>query len=447
MSLLLIGVNHRSADLEVRERLYIPEDAAGDALRRLCALPGVGEGFLFSTCNRTEILVEAIDDMEEALGSMKRFLASERSFTVEELEGHLYVHRERDAVQHLFRLGVGLDSMILGEPQILGQVKDAYRIGAEAGSVGAVLGGLMQRAFAAAKKVRTESGIGRNPVSVSFAAVELAHQIFGDFDDRSVLILGAGDTAELTARHLVSHGARSILVANRTYSQAQALARSFGGEALSFDRLHDGLDVADITISSTSAQHLILHHADAVAMMRRRKNRPVFFIDLAVPRDLDPAINRIDNVYLYDLDDLRQVADAGIEQRRLAAKEAERMLDAEVEAYLAWTRSRQVVPTIVALREKLHGLRQNEVGRFDGRLSGLSAEERQAVDELTTSLINKILHTPIRHIKRVAASPEGGGRLDLIRQLFGLSRSVASEEADSGAQEEPRKAIGEDEKR
>jgi glutamyl-tRNA reductase len=430
MNLVLVGVNHRSAGVEVRERLHFPAEALPDALHRLRSRAEIGEAYLLSTCNRTELLVNGREGSEAALSAVREFLAGERSLTPEELDRYLYVHRDRDAIHHLFRLGVGLDSMILGEPQILGQVKEGYHAAQQAGSLGGLLGPLLERSFSVAKKVRTSSEIGRNPVSVSFAAVELAQQIFGDLEGKGVLILGAGETAELTARHLGSNGANPIYVANRTFSRAQDLARCFDGEAIPYDQFGDYLEKVDIMISSTSAPHFVLRHDDVVGTIRRRRNRPLFLIDIAVPRDIDPAVNRIDNVYLYDVDDLRHVADAGLKKRREAARDAEQMVEAEVDQFMTWCRSQQVAPTIVALREKLHGLREAEMERFGGRLRDLEPTHRKAVEELTTALINKVLHPPIKLLKREASSPNGVGAMDLIRQAFGLG---ASGETKSGS--------------
>jgi glutamyl-tRNA reductase len=438
MSVVVVGASHRSAQLEVRERLYFPPDDVAGALQRLLSRQEIREALVLSTCNRTEIVVQGEQDSDDVIAAVRGFLATERKFEEQELDGCLYVHREREAVRHLFRLGVGLDSMILGEPQILGQVKNAYHVAQEAGSLGPFLNSLIERSFSVAKKVRTESEIGRSPVSVSFAAVQLAQQIFGKLADKSVLILGAGDTAELTARHLTGGGVSSVFVVNRTFSRAQDLAREFEGEAVPYERLHDCLEKVDILISSTSAPHFVLRHDDARSIIKRRRNRPLFIIDIAVPRDIDPLVNEIDNIYLYDVDDLRHVADAGLERRKCAATDAERMVDAETDAFLSWCRSQEVAPVIVALREELHGLRQAELARFEGRLRGLDAAQQKLVVELTTTLINKVLHRPIRFLKRQAVSADDAGGVELVRRAFGLS-DQADEDHDQPAKPEVRK--------
>jgi len=423
---ILVGVNHRSAPLAERERLHFPPPEVGAALERLRHRPGIEECCLLSTCNRTEVLAAASADGDAAAREVVGFLADERAFDRAALDRIVYIKTAREAVRHLFRLGIGLDSMILGEPQILGQVKQAYAAAAAAGTLGARLQALMQRALAVAKKVRTTTAVGRNPVSVSYAAVDLAHQIFGDLAERSILILGAGKTAELCARHLVGSGVRAILVANRTFQRAHSLAQAFGGEAVPFDRFLEYLERVDVVVASTSAPHAVLRYDDAVKVIRRRRNRPLFLIDLAVPRDVEPAVNRIDNIYLYDIDDLQQVAEAGRAERREAAAEAEACVEAEVAAYEAWAQAQDLSPTIVALRDKLLDLRAAELTRFDGRLQDLGPDQRQVVEELTAALINKILHGPIQHLKRAAAAANGSDRVSLVRQLFGLPEQDAT---------------------
>lgn len=417
MTLVLVGVNHRSAPLEIRERLAFPPEALSDALRRLCGAPPVREAVLLSTCNRTEILA-LLDDNGEA-ASIQAFLAAERHFDASELGRIVYTFEGSEAVRHLFRLGVGLDSMILGEPQILGQLKAAAQTSAAAGCLGNGLGSLMQRSFAVAKRLRSETAIGRNPVSVSFAAVELAQKIFGDLPSCRVLILGAGKTAELTARHLHGQGVRKIFVANRTFDRAERLARAFGGEAIQFDRFLEQLEQVEILIASTGSTVPLLRHEDAQRVIRRRRNRSLFLIDLAVPRDIEPSVNQIDNIYLYDLDDLQHVADEGLAERRRAAEDAEGQITEEVAAYEHWCREREVDPTIVALRQKVFAMRDAEVERFRSRLERVPPEARLAVEEITESLLNKLLHAPIQHLKR-SAGDGGPDRVATVREIFGL---------------------------
>jgi len=427
MTLLLVGVNHRSAPLEVRERLAFPPESLGAALQRLCSAPPVREAVLLSTCNRTEVLALVDDGSAPAGAPLQAFLAAERHFEVAELERIVYTFEGSEAVRHLFRLGVGLDSMILGEPQILGQLKAAAQTAAAAGCLGNGLGSLLQRSFAVSKKLRTETAIGRNPVSVSFAAVELAQKIFGDLPACRVLILGAGKTAELTARHLHGQGVRKIFVANRTFDRAERLARAFGGEAIPFERFFEQLEQVEILIASTGSAVPLLRHEDALRVIRRRRNRSLFLIDLAVPRDIEPSVNEIDNIYLYDLDDLQQVADEGLAERRRAAEDAELQIVKEVTAYEHWCREREVGPTIVALREKVFRMRDAEVERFRSRLDRVPPEARRTVEEITESLLNKLLHAPIQHLKRSAG--EGGpDRVASVRAIFGLDPGAADQD-------------------
>jgi len=432
MTLVLVGINHRSASLATRERLAFPPDSLGDALRRLCGTPPVREAVLLSTCNRTEVLALLDGSGPPAAAAIQAFLAAERHFDADELRRIVYTFEGSEVVRHLFRLGVGLDSMILGEPQILGQLKAAAQTAAAAGCLGNGLGSLMQRSFAVSKRLRTETAIGRNPVSVSFAAVELAEKIFGDLSSCGVLILGAGKTAELTARHLHGQGVRKIFVANRTFDRAERLARAFDGEAIPFERFLETLEQVEILISSTSSTVPVLRHEDALRVIRRRRNRSLFLIDLAVPRDIEPSVNQIDNIYLYDLDDLQQVADAGLAERRTAAAAAERQIADEVAAYEVWCREREVGPTIVALREKVFGMRDAEVERFRSRLQSAPPEARRAVEEITESLLNKLLHGPIQHLKR---STTGGGadHVAMVRQIFGLDTSDGEAPGRKGA--------------
>ena len=416
MTLYLIGANHRTAPLAVRERLVFPPEDQDRSLAHLLQRGPVEEAMILSTCNRTEVLVQGAGD---TVAAVKSFLGEERGFDIDELDRILYVKEDLEAVRHLFRVGAGLDSMILGEPQILGQLKAAYETAA--GGLGTMMQSLLQRSFAVAKRIRSSTEIGRSPVSVAYAAVDLAEKIFGRLDGRSALVLGAGETAELALRHLTANGIRSVLVANRTYSRAEELARAFQGEAVPYDAFPAHLERVDILISSTAASEPVLGYEQAIEVIRRRRNRPLFLIDIAVPRDVDPRVNEIDNIYLYDIDDLQNVADAGLEERRVAAEQAERMIEVEVTSYRDWARSREVSPTIVALRRKLHSLGRGEVERFNGRFRKLPPDQQQAVQELAESLINKVLHRPILLLKRSASSPDGADRIALVRELFGLA--------------------------
>jgi glutamyl-tRNA reductase len=425
MSIVLFGVNHRSAPLEVRERLAFPAEALQDALHRLTGIPPFREGLILSTCNRTELLTHAHGgESLEGAEAMKRFLAEERNFPAAELERYGYRMADRDAVHHLFRVTSSLDSMVQGEAQILGQVKDAYQAALKAGSLGAVLDPLLRRALGVAKKVRTQTGIARHPLSVSSAAVSLAKTIFEGLKGRRVLLIGAGKMGELAARALVERGADSVVITNRSFPRALELSQRFGGLAEPFERLLETLERVDIVISSTAAEEPILLYEDVVRLIRARKNRPIFFIDIAVPRDVEARVNTIDNVYLYDLDDLADLVSTGRAEREAEATRAEEIVRHEVEVFETWIRHQDLSPLIAATRERLEHLRASEFERHRARLSTLTEEQRQAVEVLTGGLISKILHHPIQALKRTVQLPEGPDRARFFREVFGLDETT-----------------------
>jgi glutamyl-tRNA reductase len=310
--------------------------------------------------------------------------------------------------------------MMIGEPQILGQVKEAYRIAEDAGTVGMNLSALMNRAFAVAKKVRSETGISQSAVSISYAAVELARKIFGDLTGKTVMIIGASKMGELAAKHLKRNGVSSVLVTNRTFERAVELAQVFEGAALPFEHLTEHMDRADIVISSTGAPHFVISKALAEQVIHKRKNKPMFFIDIAVPRDIDPTVNEIDNAFLYDIDDLQQVIDANLKERLKEALKAEEIVDLEVQAFCRKMQSREVVPMIVQLRDTLEKVRREEIERNRRHLKDLTPEQQAGVDQITRSLVNKILHTPIEQLKEMAHDPEGPDFADFMRKIFNL---------------------------
>ena len=320
---------------------------------------------------------------------------------------HLYEFRDREAIKHVFRVASSLDSMVVGEPQILGQVKEAYATARAVGAIDSQLDALLSRAFAVAKRVRNETAIATSAVSVASVAVDLAQKIFGNLEGKSVYLVGAGKMCELSARHLLAHGAKKIYVGNRTYERAIAMAKKFNGEAIPFERLYDTVDLADIVISSTGAPHTIFRKEHGEKFMSKRRNRPMFFIDIAVPRDVDPEMNKLDGIFVYDIDDLQQVVTSHISDRQLEADRAEAIVENEVEKFLARLQTLDVVPTIVSLQEHLETVRQAEIDRLRGRLGSLTPEQEMAVDALTKGIINKIMHTPITTLK--TAARESGG--------------------------------------
>ncbi len=415
MQLALVGLSHKTAPVEIRERLAFSNDALRSALTSLVDRRRVNEAMILSTCNRVEVVAESPDDR-----LIRDFICEFHQISHDSVSTHLYSYRNVEAIRHVFRVTASLDSMVIGEPQILGQVKEAFRIAMDAGTVGMHLSALMNRAFAVAKKVRSETGISQSAVSVSYAAVELARKIFGDLSGKTVMIIGASKMGELAAKHLRRAGASSVLVTNRTFERAVELAKVFEGAAVPFEHFTDHMAGADIVITSTGAPHFIIGKNLAEQVIHRRKNKPIFFIDIAVPRDIDPAVNQIDNAFLYDIDDLQQVIDANLKERFKEAMRAEQIVDDEVEAFCLKMQTRDVVPTIVQLRESLEKVRRDEIERNRRHLKDLSPEQQAAVDQITKSIVNKILHPPIEQLKQMAHDPQGADLAEIIRKIFNV---------------------------
>jgi len=429
MKLQLIGVNHNSAPVEVRERLAIPEWRLAEACRQLAEHPGVEEGMILSTCNRVELIAH----LKNGSGDLRAFLRDYFQLDLNQFERHLYEYREQDAIRHVFRVAASLDSMVLGEPQILGQVKEAYATARAVGAVRAQLDQLLTRAFAVAKRVRTETAVGSSAVSVASVAVELAKKIFGNLKGKQVYLVGAGKMSELAARHLLAHGCTSIFVANRTYDRAAYLAEKFDGQAIHFEELYETCDRGDIVITSTGAPHAIFRPEHGELFLSRRKNRPMFFIDIAVPRDVDPEMNKLDGIFVYDIDDLQQAVSAHVADRKKEADRAEAIIDSEVERFQARIQTLDVVPTIVSLQDHLETIRQAEIDRVRGRLGPLTPDQEMAVDALTRGIVNKIMHTPIRTLKTAAREPEAITLIDQVRRLFNLQQEEGERERKSAA--------------
>jgi len=422
MTFQLIGVNHKTAPVELRERLAIPESRLTEALRSFTQHPGVEEGLIVSTCNRVELLARTRNGGADLRGFLGQYLQMDRS----QIDPHLYEYMEKDAVRHLFRVTSSLDSMVVGEAQILGQVKEAYATARAVGAVNSQLDQLLTRAFAVAKRVRTETAVGSSAVSVASVAVELAKKIFGSLNGKHVYLVGAGKMTELAARHLLAHGAASIFVANRTYDRAIRLAQKFNGQAIEFSRLYETCDRADIVITSTGAPHAIFRREHGELFLSRRKNRPMFFIDIAVPRDVDPEMNKLDGIFVYDIDDLQEAVASHIADRTKEAEKADAIIDSEVEKFQARIQTLDVVPTIVSLQDHLETIRQAEIDRVRGRLGQLSAEQEMAVETLTRGIINKIMHTPVTTLKTAAREAEATTVVDIVRRLFNLQEKRAA---------------------
>ena len=419
MRLFLIGMSHKTAPIEMRERLQLLCSEGSEPLTELMRLDGVQEVLYLATCNRVEIVARA-EDKGQAVDILKSFIYRQGNLSIAEMEKCLYIHRDLDAVRHLFRVTSSLDSMVMGEPQILGQMKEAYRMAVESGAAGVFLNRLSHHAFQAAKRVRTETGIAGNAVSVSYAAVELAKKIFGDLKGKAILLVGAGEMSELAARHLLRQGVGKILIANRTYARAEAMAAEFQGTPVAFDRFFEVLPEVDIVITSTGAPGYVLTAEMVTAALRRRRNRLLFLIDIAVPRDIEPAAGEIDNVYLYNIDNLQGVVDANKEGRRAEAMKAEAIIAEEVGAFERWFNALEVVPTIVALREKVEGIVKGELEKSASWLGRLSEEERNRVEILTASIMNKILHEPMTGLKEESREKDALPFVAAVRRLFRL---------------------------
>ncbi len=419
MMFLITGVNHKTAPVEVRERLAFDPNALGPALSELRGRPGVAESMILSTCNRVEVAVLA-ENGYDPQAAVDDFLACSRNVPLEAIAPHLYHYRDEQGIRHLFRVAASLDSMVVGEPQILGQLKQAYAMAKAHGALSGNLETILTRAFSVAKRVRSETGIGENAVSVGYAAVELAREIFSTLDGTRVMIVGAGKMSELAARHLHRSGARHIYVTNRTYERARELAALFDATIVEYDRFLATLPEIDIVIASSGAPHFIIRRSDMRKVIEARRNRPVFLIDIAVPRNIEPSVNELDNVFLYDIDDLQRVVEANVGERKKRAESAEEIVAAEVERMIVRLRSREVAPTIVGLQDQLEQLRQAELARMRGKFGQLTPQQEEALEALTRGLINKIAHGPISEMRRQAGRPEGVHFIDAIRRAFRL---------------------------
>ncbi len=419
MNIILVGMNHITAPLEIRERLSI---ACGEGTFPLSEIMKTGlikEALYLSTCNRVEVIAGADEDMK-ATEELKSFVFNHGNLTRDEMSSCLYVYKDRDAVRHLFKVASSLDSLVIGEPQILGQVKEAYRKAVDNKTTGIIMNRILHHAFQVAKRIRTETGIAANAVSVSFAAVELAKKIFSSLKGKTILLIGAGEMSELAARHLIANGVERLLVANRTYERALEMAALFNASPVEFDRIQERLQEADIVISSTGASGCILTETMITAAMKKRRNRLLFLIDIAVPRDIEPSAGSIDNVYLYNIDNLQEIADENLQNRKTEAARAEEIVEEELARHTAWINSLEVVPTIVSLREKMEGIMKKELDKSSSWLRNLSEEDRKNIEILTGSIVNKILHEPMIGLKEESNDRSATPYVAAIRRLFGL---------------------------
>ncbi len=434
MNIIVVGLSHKTASVDIREKVAFSPTNMEKPLSALRDLPDITEAIIVSTCNRVEIYATT-HDIAGGISRIKRFIADYHNLSLESLDSHLYSHHGEEAIRHVFRVASSLDSMVVGEPQILGQIKTSYGYAAEYKSSGIILNRFLHKAFSVAKRVRTETKIASSAVSVAFAAVELSKKIFDDLSDKTVMLIGAGEMCELAAKHFLNNGVRGVMVTNRTFERAERLAEEFGGRAVKFDDLFDYLHKADIILSSTGAPHCIIGPKDLEEVMRKRKQKPMFFIDIAVPRDIDPKVNDVENAYLYTVDDLQEVVAANLQQRTEEAKKAEVIVDQEIGQFFKWLSSLEVTPTIVALRAKFDEVRRSELEKTIANWKDLPPDAQKRLEALTNAIMNKLLHPPTSLLKKAGQ----GGRTDLyvdsLRALFEL-QTDGQEQQELGELEE-----------
>lgn len=441
MNIILVGLNHKTAPVEIRERFAFIESRIGEELARLLDSPLIPEGLILSTCNRVEICA-VTENITEGYDFLSRFLFEAQppghSLLFEDFVRHLYFYASSDAISHVFRVSSSLDSMVVGEPQILGQIKAAFDMSLIHNTTGLILNKLFKKAISVAKRVRTQTRIAENAVSVSYAAVGLARKIFGDLAGKTVLLVGAGEMAELAARHLSGNGVKNILVTNRSFTKAVEMAREFGGTAVRFEDLPAELAEADIVVCSTGAPYYIIQADMVSAAVARRKNRPIFLVDISVPRNIDPKANQVENVFLYDIDDLQSVVEANLKERQKEAEKAEQIISQEVEVMEKWLKSLNVVPTIIAIREKVEAIRKSEMEKAVSRWGKpLNEEEIKNIEFLTQNIINKILHYPLTALKEEAHLSTGDQVIQATRRLFDLQEgNQAGASRGAGREEE-----------
>lgn len=428
MNILVVGLSHKTAPVEIREKVAFSPTGMKAPLQQMLALPAISEAVIVSTCNRVELYAVS-RNVAAAITELKQFLSDYHQLKLADLEGHLYDFEGQDAIRHVLRVSASLDSMVIGEPQILGQIKTAYGYACEYNTAGLILNRFLHKAFSVAKRVRTETAIASNAVSVSFAAVELARKIFDSLEDKTVMLIGAGEMCELAARHFVNNGVAKVLVTNRTFARAEKLAEEFNGTAVSFDNFREQLHRVDIVLSSTGAPDYVLGAKKLKEVCKLRRHKPMFLIDIAVPRDIDPLANRIDGIYLYDVDDLQGVVQANLKEREQEAARAETIIDEEIEQFQRWLATLEVKPTIVALRQQLDRVRKAELEKTFSSLNGLNDRERKTVEAMTSAIINKILHHPTNILKQAQNGSDGDLYIDAVRTLFDLP-----EDTDSGQQ-------------
>jgi len=437
MHLLLLGVSHKTAPVDLRERLDFSSRDLGAAVEALATRPSTAESVVLSTCNRSEIYVASSDPFQ-AREDVTAFLSEYHSLTPDMFMPHVFAHSDEAAARHLFRVAAGLDSLVVGEPQILGQVKDAFQTAADRRCTGPILSKLFHWAFGVGKRVRTETALGEGAVSISFAAVALARKIFGRLTGRKVVVIGAGEISTLTAEHLRTHGVGEMLITSRTAASAETLAATVGGVTVSWDQAMAALVHADIVVTATGSQRPILTRAHLEAANLRHRSDPLFIIDMAVPRDVDPAVGDLEQVFLYNIDDLQTIVQENLSRRVAEIQHAEAIVSEELVKFASWQRSRGAVPTVVALRQRFDAIRRAELQRLDSKLGALSPEARARVDEITRLIVEKLLLDPTEQLKALPDEETQVAYTEAVNRLFRL-RDVesASENADSSTPMRP----------
>jgi glutamyl-tRNA reductase len=417
-NIFLIGANHKTAPVELREKLSFTQEETLGALEYLKNAPQIKEGLVFSTCNRMEILY--IPEAGDQVDQMIQFISDHKKIGIPEFRSALYIHEGDEAIRHIFQVSSSLDSMMVGEPQILGQIKKAYKTAVAEGASGVLLNRLMHKSFSVAKRVRKETGIGDNAVSISYAAIELANKIFGDLSSKSVMLLGAGEMAELAVEHLIAHNVDKIVVANRTFKNALALAQKFNGQAVQFEERQSVLKDVDIIISSTGAAEYVLTQEQVKQAMKKRQHRTLFFIDIAVPRDIDPKINKVSNAYVYDIDDLTGIVETNIHQRGQETIKAERFVEEAVLTFRKWVDSLSIVPTIKAINDKMTAIVELEFNKTMSSLTHLSQGDMEAIRRMTQAIATRSIHDPIQFLRNTGDHRDDSLYLNVTRQLFDL---------------------------
>jgi len=430
MDILVLGLNYKTAPVEIREKFVFVDDQTERALHLLSQTKSIAECVIVGTCNRTEVYV-VCDQASMGRDYAMRFLAEWFGVSKDSFREYLYIKENEQAIDHLLRVAAGLDSMVVGETQILGQVRDAFLLAQRLQVTGTVFNTLFKQAITFAKRVHTETAIGQNAVSVSYAAVELGKKIFGSFAGKSVLIIGAGKMSELTAKHLHANGAERVTVANRTLKRAQLLAEQFQGEACTMEQLPQALLSADVVISSTGANGYVLGKKELAPIMKQRNHRPLFMVDIAVPRDLNPDLHELDNVYLYDIDDLEGIVASNLEERSREAKKVEGMIAEEIVAFTNWYQTLGVAPLIAALQEKALVVHSEAMRKIENKLPGLTEREMHIIRKTTKGIVNQLMHDPIVRLKEMAASRKGEEVLDIFTELFALEEILARNEQES----------------